>query len=57
MNRATIDVQAHLRAQSTALQQYTKEFLATRAAIRVCLLGFAFFLKSSMGARQRTHWV
>nr|XP_020173690.1 uncharacterized protein LOC109759280 [Aegilops tauschii subsp. strangulata] len=34
LNRAANDVQAHLRAQGDALQQYTKEFLAMRTAIQ-----------------------
>ena len=38
MNVATQDVRTRLQAQATALRQYTDEFLATRAAIRVSLL-------------------
>nr|XP_045084503.1 protein atonal homolog 8-like [Aegilops tauschii subsp. strangulata] len=34
LNRAAQDVQAQLQAQGTALQQYTKAFLATRTAVR-----------------------
>ena len=64
MNLAAQDVRTRLQAQATALRQFTDEFLATWAAIRVSLpllllLDFDFFLIliSSMGARQRTHWV
>ena len=58
MNVAAQDVRTRLQAQATALRQFTDEFLATRAAIRVSLLIFAFLiLVSSVGARQRTHWV
>ena len=64
VNMAAQDVRTRLQAQATALRQFTDEFLATRAAIRVSapilfLLDFAFFLilTSPVGARQRTHWV
>ena len=38
MNVAAQDVRTRLQAQATALRQFTDEFLATRAAIRVRLL-------------------
>ena len=69
MNVAAQDVWTRLQGQAAALRQFTDEFLATRAAIRVSLpllllLDFDFFLScfflilvSSVGARQRTHWV
>ena len=38
MNVAAQDVRTWLQAQATALRQYTDEFLATQAAIRVRLL-------------------
>ena len=44
MNVAAQDVRTRLQAQATALRQYTHEFLATRAAIRVSLLIFLFYL-------------
>ena len=37
VNVAAQDVRTRLQAQATALRQYTDEFLATRAAIRVSL--------------------
>ena len=37
MNVAAQDIRTRLQAQATALRQYTDEFLATRAAIRVSL--------------------
>ena len=64
MNVAAQDVRTRLQAQATALRQYTDEFLATQAAIRVRLLilllldlDFFLILISSVGAHQRTHWV
>ena len=58
VNVAAQDVRNRLQAQAAALRKYNDEFLATRAAIRVSLLVFAFFIfVSSVGARQRTHWV
>ena len=58
VNVAAQDVRNRLQAQAAALRKYNDEFLATRAAIRVSLLVFAFLiLVSSVGARQRTHWV
>ena len=42
MNVAAQDVRTRLQAQATALRQFTDEFLATRAAIRVSLLAFLF---------------
>ena len=42
MNVAAQDVRTRLQAQATALRQYTDEFLATRAAIRVSLPAFLF---------------
>ena len=58
LNRALLDVQAKLRAEGDALQSCTKAFLASRAAVRVCLFfGPLFFLFLSVGAHQRTHWV
>ena len=58
VNIAMQDVWNRLQAQAAALRKYNDEFLATRAAIRVSLLVFAFLiLVSSVGARQRTHWV
>ena len=56
-NRAAIDVQAHLQAQGTALQQYTKAFPSTRAAVRVHSFALFLFLQPSMGARHCTHLV
>ena len=49
MNVAAQDVRTRLQAHATALRQFTDEFLATRAAIRVSLpilllLGLDFFL-------------
>ena len=43
MNVAAQDVRTRLQAQATALRKYNDKFLATRAAIRVSLLVFAFF--------------
>ena len=40
MNVAAQDVRTRLQAQATALRQYTDEFLAARAAIRISLLIF-----------------
>ena len=58
VNVAAHDVRNRLQVQAAPLRKYNDEFLATRAAIRVSLLIFAFLiLVSSMGARQRTHWV
>ena len=58
MNVAAQDVRTRLQAQAAVLRKYNDEFLATCAAIRVSLLVFAFLiLVSSVGARQRTHWV
>ena len=58
MNVAAQDVRTRLQDQAAALRKYNDEFLATRAAIWVSLLVFAFLiLVSSVGARQRTHWV
>ena len=58
VNVAAQDVRSRLQAQAAALRKYNDVFLATRAAIRVSLLVFAFLiLVSSVGARQRTHWV
>ena len=64
VNVAAQDVRTRLQSQAAVLRQFTDEFLAMRAAIRVSipvlfLLDFAFFLIliSSVGARQRTHWV
>ena len=58
VNVAAQDIRNRLQAQAAALRKYNDEFLATRAAIRVSLLIFAFLiLVSSVGARQRTRWV
>ena len=58
VNVAAQDVRNRLQYQAEALRKYNDEFLATRAAIRVSLPIFAFLiLVSSVGARQRTHWV
>ena len=58
VNVAAQDVRNRLQSQAAALRKYNDEFLATRAAIRVSLPIFAFLiLVSSVGARQRTHWV
>ena len=64
VNVAAQDVRTRLQAQATVLTQYTDEFLATRAAIRVSIpilllldLNFFLILLSSVGARQRIHWV
>ena len=53
VNIAAQDVRTRLQNQAATLRQFTDEFLATRAAIRVSIL--IFFLISLMGARQRTH--
>ena len=55
VNVAAQDVRTQLQSQAAALRQFTDEFLATRAAIRVSIL--ILFLIFLMGARQRTHWV
>ena len=58
VNVAAQDVRNRHQSQAAALRKYNDEFLATRAAIRVSLPIFAFLiLVSSVGARQRTHWV
>ena len=57
LNRAAIDVQAHLQAQGTALQEYTKVFLSTRAAIWVCSFALFSVLAIFRGGVPRTHWV
>ena len=43
VNVAAQDVRNRLQSQAAALRKYNDEFLATRAAIRVSLLIFAFF--------------
>ena len=56
MNVAAQEVRNRLQSQAAVLRKYNDEFLATRAAIRVGLLVFAFLiLISSVRARQRTH--
>ena len=58
VNVAAQDVRTRLQSQAAALRQFTDEFLATRAAIRVSILILLFLnLISLVGARQRTHWV
>ena len=59
LNQALLDVQMKLRAEGDAIQNCTKAYLASRAAVRLCFLfGPLFFLLFlSVGARQRTHWV
>ena len=58
LNVAAQDVRDRLQSQATALKQYTQEFLVTRSAIRISLPAFRLLLLiSSVGARQRTHWV
>ena len=58
LNRALLDVQAKLHAEGDALQNCTKAYLASRAAVRVCFSFWPlFFLFLPVGARQRTHWV
>ena len=58
VNVAAQDVRNRLQSQASALRKYNDEFLATRATIQVSLPIFAFLiLVSSVGARQRTHWV
>ena len=60
LNQALLDVQTKLRAEGDAIQNCTKAYLGSRAAVRVCFLfGPLFFvvLFLSVGARQRTHWV
>ena len=58
LNQELLDVQAKLRAEGDALQDCTKAYLASRAAVRVCFFPLVFvFLFLSVGARQRTHWV
>ena len=42
LNQALLDVQAKLRAEGDALQNCTKAFLASRAAVRVCFFLWAF---------------
>ena len=44
LNQALLDVQTKLRAESDAIQNYTKAHLASRAAIRVCFLLCPCFL-------------
>ena len=41
---AAQEVQNRLQAQAASLQQYTQEFLATRAVIRVSLLALVILL-------------
>ena len=55
VNVAAQDVRTRLQSQAAALRQFTDEFLATRAAIRVSIL--ILILISLVGAHQRTHWV
>ena len=43
VNVAAQDVRNRLQSQAAALRKYNDEFLATRAAIPVSLLIFAFF--------------
>ena len=43
LNLAAQDVRSRLQSQATALKQCTREFLATRSAIRVSLLALDFF--------------
>ena len=43
LNLAAQDVRSRLQAQATALQQCTREFLATRAVVRVSFLAHDFF--------------
>ena len=43
VNVAAQDVRNRLQTPAAALRKYNDEFLATRAAIRVSLLIFAFF--------------
>ena len=58
LNVAAQDVRNRLQAQATALKQYTQEFLTTRTVIRVSPPALRrLLLISSVGARQRTHWV
>ena len=58
VNVAAQEVRNRLQSQVTVLRQYNDEFPATRAAIQVSLPVFCFLiLVSSVGARQRTHWV
>ena len=64
VNVAAQDVRTRLQGRAAALRQFTDEFLAARAAIRVSLpilllldFDFLLILISSVGARQRTHWV
>ena len=58
LNQALLDVQTKLRAESDAIQNCTKAFLVSRAAVRVCFFPLVFvFLLLSVGARQCTHWV
>ena len=58
VNVAAQEVRNRLQSQAVVLRQYNDEFLVTQAAIRVSLPAFCFLiLVSSVGARQRTHWV
>ena len=43
LNLVAQDVRSWLQAQATALQQCTREFLATRAVVRVSFLALDFF--------------
>ena len=51
LNRALLDVQAKLRAEGDALQSCTKAFLASQAAVRVCLFLWCLFSCSSLWGR------
>jgi hypothetical protein len=48
LNAASQEVLARFNAQGAALQQYTQEFLATRAAVRICFL-FSFLCNLPWG--------
>ena len=52
LNQALLDVQAKLRAESDALQNCTKAYLASRAAVRVCFsFGLCFLVPLYGGAQ------
>ena len=59
VNVAAQEVRNRLQSQAAVLRQYNDEFLATRSAVQVSLPAFvvSLILISSVGARQRTHWV
>ena len=58
LNAVAQDVRNRLQSQAAVLKQYNQEFLATQMTIWVSFSSFCFLLlNSSVGVRQRTHWV